>query len=94
MLKCVYLILEAFHMFISQLGFDIITVFTNPTILTSLILVIVGLSLSFLSARITRMVRKSSEVRSDDKLLVILRAIGLVLIVLGMLILIVMLITL
>lgn len=81
-------------MFISQLGFDLITVFTNPTILTSLILVIVGLSLSFLSARITRMVRKTRDISSDDRLLVILRAIGLVIIVLGMLLLIYMLITL
>ncbi len=81
-------------MYISQLGFDLISLLTNATVWTSLILVIIGLSLSFLSARITRMVRKTSEVNTDDKLLVILRAIGLVLIVLGLIILIIMLITL
>lgn len=81
-------------MFISQLGYDIVSMLTNPTIWISLILVIIGLSMSFLSARITRVVRKTNEVSTDDKLMVLLRAIGLVLITIGLIILIVMLITL
>lgn len=81
-------------MFISQLGYDIVSMLTKPTIWISLILVIIGLSMSFLSARITRVVRKTNEVSTDDKLMVLLRAIGLVLITIGLIILIVMLITL
>lgn len=81
-------------MFISHLGLDLVTMLTNPTVWISLILVIIGMSLSFLSARITRLVRKTSEVSNDDKLLVLLRAIGLVLITLGLVILIIMLLSL
>ena len=81
-------------MFISQLGYDIVSMLTNPTIWISLILVIIGLSMSFLSARITRVVRKTNEVSTDDKLMVLLRAIGLVFITIGFIILIIMLITL
>lgn len=81
-------------MFVSQLGLDLATMLSNSTVWIALILVIIGMSLSFLSARITRLIRKTSEVSSDDKILVLLRAIGLVLIILGLIFLITMLLSL
>lgn len=81
-------------MFVSQLGLDLATMLSNSTVWIALILVIIGMSLSFLSARITRLIRKTSEVSSDDKILVLLRAIGLVLIILGLIFLIIMLLSL
>lgn len=68
----------------AQLCYSLVDMITNPTILTSLILLALGLALSILAKRITRAVRKTADISSDDKLLLLLRAIGVVLMILGL----------
>lgn len=71
---------------VSQLCYTILDMLTNTNVISSLILIVFGLALSILAGRITRAVRKTSEISSDDKLLLILRAIGLVFMIIGLII--------
>ena len=70
----------------SQLCYTLVDMLTNTNVISSMILIIFGLALSILAGRITKAVRKTSEVSSDDKLLLILRAIGLVFMIIGLVI--------
>ena len=70
----------------SQLCYTLVDMLTNTNVISSMILIIFGLALSILASRITKAVRKTSEISSDDKLLLILRAIGLVFMIIGLII--------
>ena len=67
-----------------QLCYSLLDMITDPTVIASMIFMIIGIVVSCLAMRITKAVRKSSNVSSDDKLLLTLRAIGLVLMVSGL----------
>lgn len=70
----------------SQLAISFIDMILRPATLTSMALMIIGLALCFLAGRITRAVRKTSNVSSDDKLLLTLKVIGLVILLLGLIV--------
>ena len=70
----------------SQLGVSLVSMLLRPAVITSILLLIVGLSVSFLSNRITRAVRKTDKVSSDDKLLLTLKVIGLVIMIVGLIV--------
>lgn len=69
----------------AQLGISLITMLSNPAVITSIILLTMGLVLSILSLRITMSVRKTDEVSGDDKLLLTLKTLGLLFIIMGLL---------
>ena len=50
-----------------------------PSILSGVIIAIVGLAFVILARRVTRAVRKTDSVEDDDKVMIVLKAIGLVL---------------
>lgn len=70
---------------VNQLCYSLKDMFTNPTVMTSLFFLAIGLALSILAKRITVAVRKTTEIPADDKLLLGLRATGLVLMMIGLL---------
>lgn len=69
---------------LNQLCYSIGDMLKNPVIITSLVFMAVGLALSILSKRITLAVRKTQDLQQNDKLLLGLRAMGLVLIMVGL----------
>lgn len=71
---------------LQQLAISFIDMILRPATITSIILMILGLSLCFLAGRITRLVRKSSNISSDDKLLLTLKVIGLVILLMGLIV--------
>lgn len=74
---------------INQLCYTLIQMLSEPTVITSLIFLIIGLALSLLAKRITVSVRKTNEIKLDDKLMLGLRATGLVLMMIGLLLMII-----
>lgn len=70
-------------MSLSLLGIELSNLLARPEMITSLILVVVGSALAILAKRITKTVRKSNDVSQDDKVLLTLKIIGLVLILFG-----------
>lgn len=59
-----------------------------PMYLSGIILAIVGLSLGILAKRITRVVRKSNTVENNDRILISLKLVGLILLFLALILLI------
>ncbi len=59
-----------------------------PMYLAGIIIAIVGLSLGILAKRITRVVRKSNTVENNDKILISLKLVGLILLFLALILLI------
>lgn len=58
-------------------------VLMKTNMLCAIILLILGLSLSMLATRIAKAVRKTSKINADDRLVISLQIIGLVLMVFG-----------
>lgn len=74
---------------LNQLCYSLGDMLTNPTIITSLVFLVIGLALSILAKRIAVAVKKTDEIKPDDKLMLGLRATGLVLMMVGLLLLII-----
>ena len=55
----------------------------DPVYIVSIILASLGLAISLISKKVTKVVRKAEEVRPDDKLYIGLKVCGLVLILVG-----------
>lgn len=55
----------------------------NPIVICAIILAAFGIAVSLLASKITKVVRKTTEVNPEDKLLLGLKIAGLLLIVLG-----------
>ncbi len=53
--------------------------FQLPMFTVGIILAVVGVAIGILAKRITRVVRKSNEVENNDKILISLKLVGLVL---------------
>ena len=58
-------------------------VISDPVYIMSIILAALGVAVALISKRITKLVRKTSEVKPDDKLYLILKLTGLTLILVG-----------
>ena len=71
---------------LQQLAITLIDMILRPATITSIILMMFGLALCFLATRITRAVRKSKNVSSDDKVLLTVKVIGIVLLLLGLIV--------
>ena len=67
-----------------QLCYSLLDMITDPAVIASMILMVLGVVVGCLAMRITKAVRKSSSISSDDKLLLTLRMIGLVLMISGL----------
>ena len=67
-----------------QLCYSLLDMITDPTVITSMILMILGIVFGCLAMRITKAVRKSANISSDDRLLLTLRVIGLIFMVSGL----------
>ena len=67
-----------------QLCYSLLDMITDPTVITSMILMILGIVVGCLAMRITKAVRKSANISSDDRLLLTLRVIGLIFMVSGL----------
>ena len=65
-------------------SYGLLDMLTDPSTIASMICMILGVVVSCLAMRITKAVRKSSNISSDDKLLLTLRGIGLVLMLCGL----------
>ncbi len=63
---------------------ELVNYLKEPSIIIGLILVLIGLVCVLLSARIVRTVRKVDEVESNDRMLLAIRIVGLVLIIVGL----------
>jgi len=59
---------------------------TMTNVILGILLAIVGLSFSLLATRIARMVRKTSLVDPNDRVIIIMKSFGLVLILLALII--------
>ncbi len=60
--------------------------FLTPSRLIGFGIIIIGVALAFLAKKITRVVRKKSEIENNDKLNTTLLSVALVMILLGMII--------
>ncbi len=69
-----------------MLGRTLVQFLSEPLVIVGLVLVVLGIALVALSARITRAVRHSNEIKSDDKVNMALKLAGLLLILAGLII--------
>lgn len=65
------------------------SVLSNPLYVVAIILASLGLACALIAKKVTKLVRKTDEVKSDDKLLLILKLAGLALILLGFILLVI-----
>lgn len=68
----------------SQLLITLLQMLSNTTVITSMIFMAVGLSVALLAKRITKAVRKTSDIQDSDKLYIVLKALGLVFMMVGL----------
>ena len=59
-----------------------------PMFTAAIIFAVVGLTIGVLAKRITRVVRKTNEVENNDKILIVLKLVGLILLFLALILLI------
>lgn len=62
---------------------SLLSFLSNPFIIVALIFLIIGISMALLASKITATVRKTNQVAKNDKLLIILKTIGTIIICLG-----------
>lgn len=70
---------------LSQLCITFGEMLKKPGVITGIVLVILGLVLSILAVRLTRAIRKAEEYNPNDKLVLVFKTIGLVLVLVGFL---------
>ena len=58
---------------------------SHDLVILGMVLAAVGLACTFLAKRIAKMVRNTSEIQPDDKIMLIFKALGLILIVVALL---------
>ena len=63
---------------------DLMTRLNQVNVIVGIVLAVVGLALAFLAKRITRVFRHSDEIADNDKLFITIKAIGLVLVLGGL----------
>lgn len=63
---------------------DLMTRLNQVNVIVGIVLAVVGLALAFLAKRITRAFRHNEEVADNDKLYITIKAIGLVLVLGGL----------
>lgn len=69
---------------ISQLGVvSFLDMISNAGVITGIILTILGVVLAIISVRLTRAIRKADNYNPDDKLVIVFKVIGLVLVLVG-----------
>lgn len=65
------------------LGRTLMQFLSQPLVLTSLILISVGIAIALLSRRLARVYRQKNEIKESDKIYVTLKIIGLLLVIAG-----------
>lgn len=65
------------------LGRTLMQFLSQPLVLTSLILISVGIAVALLSRRLTRVYRQKNEIKESDKIYVTLKIVGLLLVIAG-----------
>lgn len=63
---------------------ELIKYLKEPSIIIGLVLVLIGLVCVLLSARIVRTVRKVDQVENNDKMLLVIRIVGLLFMIVGL----------
>lgn len=69
---------------LAQLGIGFIEMVTAPGVITGMIMVILGAVLSIISTRLVRFIRKADKYDPNDKLVIIFKVIGIVLMLVGL----------
>jgi hypothetical protein len=75
-----------------QEGIDLSRLFSRlmqGNVMLGIVLAIIGLTLSLISTRFCRMVRKTSHVDANDRLIIIMKSFGLILILVALVIIVV-----
>ena len=68
---------------LSQLCVSFAEMISQPGVITGIILAVLGIVLAVIAVRLTRAIRKADSYNPDDKLVIIFKVIGLVLILAG-----------
>lgn len=71
------------------LAVTLIEYLQRPNVILSVMLAVFGVAFALLAKRITRAIRKTKDVRDDDAILVVLKIIGLMLILVGLILMVV-----
>lgn len=71
---------------LAQLGLSFGEMISNPGVITGIILAVLGLVLAILAVRLTRAIRKADNYDPNDKLVLIFKVIGLVLVLVGLIV--------
>lgn len=69
---------------LSQLGISFVEMITQPGVIVGMIMVILGTVLSIISTRLVRFIRKADKYDPNDKLVIIFKICGIVLMLVGL----------
>lgn len=68
---------------------DILQRLTQPNVLTGIILLVIGMISALLAKKITKIIRRSDKVESDDRVLLTIKAFALVVILASLIVMII-----
>ena len=68
---------------------DILARFTQTNVIVGLVLLVVGILLAIISGRITKLVRKTDKIQSNDRIFLTIKAIALAIILASLIVMIV-----
>ncbi len=63
---------------------DLMTRLNQVNVIVGIVLAVVGLALAFLAKRLTRCFRHTTDIADNDKLLITMKAIGLIFVIAGL----------
>lgn len=68
---------------------DILARFTQTNVIVGLVLLVVGILLAIISGRITKLVRKTDKIQSNDRIFLTIKAVALAIILASLIVMIV-----
>ena len=69
---------------LTQLGIGFVEMITQPGVILGMVMVILGAVLSIISTRLVRFIRKADNYDPNDKLVVIFKICGIILMLVGL----------
>lgn len=69
---------------LAQLGIGFLEMLMAPGVITGMILIVLGAVLSIISTRLVRVIRKADKYDPNDKLVIVFKVIGIVLMLVGL----------
>lgn len=69
---------------LTQLGIGFIEMITQPGVIIGILMVILGTVLSIISTRLVRFIRKADNYDPNDKLVVVFKILGIILMLVGL----------